>query len=366
MSKLNETLDLIFFGNTLRQFCWTLGIILLSIIFKRIISRILNRILFRLFKKYSADISMEIFMEYLHKPMGFFFVLIIFYVGFSQLQYPAEWHLVPDSEFGLKLVIEKLYLVFFIWSIIWICVRIVDVFGVIMMRRAEKTPTKSDNQIIPFMIEVLKIVVISIGVFLVLGTVFNLNVGSLIAGLGIGGLAVALAAKETLENLMGSFTIFLDKPFVVGDLVNVGEVTGVVEKIGFRSTRIRTLEQSLVTVPNKKMVDAELDNITLRTLHRVKFNLSLRYDTSSDQLKSIIADISILLDSHSLCNKDSIVRLSEFGQSAIEVLVLYFVNTGDWEKYLEIKEEINFKILDIVRRNKASFAYTTTTVHIEK
>jgi MscS family membrane protein len=366
MNRLNETLDLIFLGNSLWHFCLTFGIILFGIIFKRLISRLLNRILFRLFKKYSSDISIEKFLEYLHKPMGFFFVLIIFYLGFSQLQYPVEWHLVPDSEFGLKLLIEKLYMVFFIWSIIWICVRIVDVFGFIMMRRAEKTATKSDNQIIPFMIEILKIVVISIGVFLVLGTVFNMNVGSLIAGLGIGGLAVALAAKETLENLMGSFTIFLDKPFVLGDLVSVGEVTGVIEKIGFRSTRIRTLEQSLVTVPNKKMVDAELDNLTQRTLHRVKFNLSLRYDTSSEQIKSVMSDISKLLKSHTLCNQNSVVRLSEFGTNAIEILVLYLVNTPDWEKYLEVREEINFKILDIVRMNKTSFAYSTATVHIEK
>jgi len=366
MDKLNEAFDLIFFDNTLRQYCLTLGIILLSLIFKRLISRLLNRILFRLFKKYSADISLEKFLEYLHKPMGFLFLLIIIYIGFSQLQYPQEWHLVPDSEFGLRLVIEKLYLVFFIWSIIWICARIVDVFGFIMMRRAEKTPTKSDNQILPFLIEVLKIIVITIGVFLVLGTVFNLNIGSLIAGLGIGGLAVALAAKETLENLMGSFTIFLDKPFVLGDLVSVGEFTGVVEKIGFRSTRLRTLEQSLVTVPNKKMVDVELDNITQRTLHRVKFNLCLRYDTSSEQIKSIMADVKILLDKNNLCDNDSVVRLSEFGHSAIEILVLYYVNSADWIKYLEVREEINFKILDIVRMNKASFAYATTTVHIEK
>jgi MscS family membrane protein len=193
-----------------------------------------------------------------------------------------------------------------------------------------------------------------------------MNVGSLIAGLGIGGLAIALAAKETLENLIGSFTIFLDKPFAIGDFVKVGDVSGVVEKIGFRSTRLRTIEKSCVTVPNKKMVEAELDNFSLRTQQRVNFTLSLRYDTSSEQIKYILDDIRNLLNNHVMCGSDNVARLTGFGVSAYEIMIIYFVNTADYFKYLEIKEEINFNILNIVKQHKATFAFNTTTVYVEK
>lgn len=355
MEELNEILDTTFVDNTIRQYCWFALIIILGVIFKRFISKLLSRLMFRFFKKYSAEISIGKFFEYLHKPTGLFFLLVFVYIGFSQLRVPGYWHLAPGNEFGIRMIIEKSFLILVISSILWICLRIVDVFGYIMMKKAEGVQGKSENQIIPFMIEVLKIVVVTIGVFLILGTVFNLNVGSLIAGLGIGGLAIALAAKETLENLIGSFTIFLDKPFAVGDFVKVADVTGVVEKIGFRSTRLRTLEQSCVTVPNKKMVDAELENLSLKTQQRVKFTLSLRYDTSSEQIKYIMEDIRNLLNNHSMCGADSVVRLTGFGVSAYEIMIIYLVNTVDYFKYLEIKEEINFNILDIVKQHKATF-----------
>src|SRR6185369_10292037 len=124
------------------------------------------------------------------------------------------------------------------------------------------------DQLVPFLREAIKIIIGVFSFFFILGAVFHINIASLIAGLGIGGLAFALAAKETLENLLGSFTIFLDKPFVVGDVVKVGSAEGTIENIGFRSTRIRTLEKTLLTVPNKKMVDAELDNLTERVVRR--------------------------------------------------------------------------------------------------
>ena len=366
MEELNEILDTIFFDNTIRQYCWFALIIIIGVIFKNIISRLSSRLMFRFFKKYSTEISIGKFFEYLQKPTSLFFLLVFIYVGSSQLRFPEYWDLAPSNEFGIRMIIEKSFLILVISSVIWICLKLADVFGFIILKKAEKTREKSDNQIILFMTEMLKIVIIVIGIFLILGTVFNLNIGSLIAGLGIGGLAVALAAKETLENLIGSFTIFLDKPFAVGDFVKAGDVSGVVEKIGFRSTRLRTVEQSCVSVPNKKMVESELDNLSLRTQQRANFTLSLKYDTSSEQIKNILDDIRTLLSNNSMCGEDNVARLTGIGLSAYEIMVIYFVNTADYFRYLEIKEEINFNILDIVKRHKAAFAFNTTAVFVEK
>ena len=125
----------------------------------------------------------------------------------------------------------------------------------------------------------------------ILSSVFDVNIAALATGLGIGGIAIAMASKESLENLLGSFTIFLDKPFTYGDIVTVNGYTGVVEKVGFRSTRIRTFDKSIVTVPNKNMVNAELDNLGMRPIRRVKFSIGLVYGTKVEQIKSIVKDL---------------------------------------------------------------------------
>ena len=366
MRNINEIPDIVFLGNSIQQYCWFAGIILLGIIFKRYISKFANKLLYGLFKKYSSHISLKKFYEYLHKPTSLFFLLVFVYIGFIQLEYPASWKFNLHHEFVLEMLIEKAFLILIISSVIWICIRIMDVVGFIIAQKAEKAADKSNNQVITFLTEILKVIVIIIGIFLMLGTVFNLNVGSLIAGLGIGGLAVALAAKETLENLLGSFTIFLDKPFAVGDFVKTGNITGTVERIGFRSTRLRTPGQSYVTVPNKKMVDAELDNLSMCSKQMVNFNLSLSYTTSEEQLKAIINDVRSLIASNSICTDEPIVSLSAFAKSAIEIMVLYYINTPDFNQFVKIKEEINFLILETVNRHKASFVFINAPAFIEK
>lgn len=234
-----------------------------------------------------------------------------------------------------------------------------------MMEKAEKTDTKQDDQLVPFLAEILKIFIWIIAVLVMLNQVFELNVGSLVAGLGIGGLAIALAAQDTLTNLLGSFTIFFDKPFVVGDLVTVGNITGVVEKVGFRSTRIRTLEKSYVTLPNKKMIEAELDNLTLRTYRRVDFNVGLTYDTPSASIKSIVSEIQNYIDHHPNTNEEGKVKFMEFGDSSLNIMVLYYIDTMDWGVFLDIKEEINYKIMELVEKNGSSFAFPSTSVYLE-
>lgn len=364
MDHISDILGIVFWGNTIEKYCWFLGIILFGIIFRRLITRFAGRLIFKLFNKYSADTTPEKFLDLLHKPFSLFIFLIFVYIAFDQLAFPLYLNLVPKSEFGLKMILLKSFEVVFMSTVIWIFLRIIDFIGLIMQLKAEKTESKTDNQIIPFITEALKILALLLGIFVVLGTVFQLNIGSLIAGLGIGGLAVALAAKESLENLIGSFTIFLDKPFAVGDMVKVGDVTGVVEKIGFRSTRLRTLEKSFVTVPNKKMVDAELDNLTMRTFQRANFTIRLKIGTSIDKIKSIVSETQEYINNHAHTNEEGQVKFLEFGQNSFNIMILYFVDSLDWPLYLNIKEEIHYKIIEIVERNQAEFALMPVNIDL--
>jgi MscS family membrane protein len=160
-------------------------------------------------------------------------------------------------------------------------------------------------------------------IFIVLGVIFNLDVGSIVAGLGIGGLAVALAGKESLENLFASFTIFLDRPFTVGEVVQVGSISGKVEKVGFRSTRIRTMDKSTLTIPNKMMIDQPLDNLSQRRFRRASYQLCLTYDTPIPVMRSICEDVREAISEQELTRSESpIVHFTDFGESSLNITII--------------------------------------------
>jgi len=219
-----------------------------------------------------------------------------------------------------------------------------------------------DRQLLPFVRELLKILLIIISFFFSLGFVFELNVANIVAGLGLGGLAFALAAKESLENLFASFTIFLDKPFVVGDLVTVNGITGNVEKVGFRSTRIRTLEKSFVTLPNKQLIDNPLDNHSLRTHRRADFILRLEFQLEKEKLQAFVDGIRSVLRNNPNCSEESEACFFSFGESAMEIRVLFFADTIEFNDFLRIREEINLKILQLADSLEIRFAYPVRTL----
>ena len=353
-----------FLGNTVEDYAWFVGMLLFAVLFQKIISKWLSNLVFRLIKKYTEGVTSEKLFELLYQPISLTFLLMIAYAGASHIEFPDQWNLAPPDQFGLNMLLERGYLCIMLIAFTWIFLRLVDFAGLILLKRAEKTESRQDDQLIAFAKEFVKIIVVIFGFFVILGAVFKLDIGALVAGLGIGGLALALAAKESLENLLASFTIFLDQPFVVGDFVQIGSVIGVVEKVGFRSTRIRTLEKSYLTLPNKKMVDSELDNLSLRTFRRARFEIGVVYETTPEQIKAIVADIQLFIDEHPNTNQEGRVRFLEFGSSSLNIMVQYFVDTMDWDIYIEIKEEINYKIMEIVKKHGSDFAFPTTTVYL--
>ena len=355
-----------FLGNTLQDYCWFLGAILLGLLFKKLFSRYLSRLLYKVIGKKDSEIGVEKFNELLTKPIGLFIMLSIIYLGASHIQYPPSWNLGNVEEFGLKMMVSKVYALIYVISIFWILLKVIDYVGLILFARAEKTENKMDDQLIPFIIEIAKILTYIFALFIIMGNVFEVNITALATGLGIGGIALAMASKESLENLLGSFTIFFDRPFTVGDTVTVGSVTGKVEKVGFRSTRIRTYDKSIVTVPNKKMIDAELDNLGMRPVRRVKFNLGLTYDTSVEQIKSIVNDIQEMINNHAKTDQEGKVRFQEFGSSSLDILVIYYVNSPKWDDLIDVREDINFKIMEIVKKHNSDFAFPSTTVYLQK
>lgn len=355
-----------FLSNTLFDYSWFIGAVLVGLLFKKLISKYLSHLLFKVVGKKGAEVGVDKFDTLLTKPIGFFIMLSIIYLGSSHINYPEVWNLAPENEVGLKMLINKGFSLIYVYSIFWIFLKVIDFIGLILNKRAEATENKMDDQLIPFIVEIVKIITYIFALIIVMGNIFEVNITALATGLGIGGLALAMASKESLENLLGSFTIFFDQPFTVGDIVTVGAVTGVVEKVGFRSTRIRTFDKSLVTVPNKKMIDAELDNLGLRPVRRVKFNIGLTYETAPEQIKAIVTDIQEMINKHAKTNQDGRVRFQEFGSSSLDIMVMYFVDSPKWEDLIDVKEDVNYKIMEIVKKHNSDFAFPSATVYLQK
>lgn len=364
MFSLRSVLNQTFLGNTLESYLWFLGILLVGLTLKRFISKLIARLFYRVVRKQGHRVGSDKFLALTAAPVGFLFLLLILYVACDRLHFPEEWKLVPENVFGLRFVLHQLFEGAVVVAVTWIVLRLVDFFGLVLIARARETEDRSDDQLVPFVKEGIKVILAGVGLLITLAVSFDLDVVSLVTGLGIGGLAFALAAKETLENLLGSFTIFLDKPFRVGDQVKVGPVEGKIESVGFRSTRIRALDRMLVTVPNKKMVDAELINETEREVRRSRQVFLLEHSTPPERIEEVLTDIRGYIEVQHELESGFIVRLQNVTQHGLELLVVYIVKTPVFEEFLAVQERIHLEILGILHRHQVRFASTAPVVNL--
>ena len=215
----------------------------------------------KFFGKGNNQKNIDKFNSLLKKPIKYFLFLVILYFASLGLDF-SQFMSNNEGSLGIIDIISKTFNLLLLIIIFWIINRAIDFIDFKLKNRASETESKVDDQLIPFAVDMAKVITVILGVVMILGNVFNVNITALVTGLGIGGVAFALASKESLEKLLGSFTIFFDKPFTVGDIVTLGGVTGVVEKVGFRSTRIRTFDKSIVTVPNKNIISSEQTNLS--------------------------------------------------------------------------------------------------------
>ena len=342
-------------GNTLGQYLIAALIILAGGIFRRLLSRLLTKLLFALTRRYTAGVSEAELHNLLIRPLSTLLLVVTLQIAGATLTYPHSLLARPGEIPWHEVLLGRLLTLAFIVAAARVALSLVDFALLVLHRRAALRaptggPTRLDNQFLPFAKDLLKVLFIIVALLVALGQVFGVNVTALIGGLGIGGLAVAFAAKESLENLIASFTIFLDQPFGVGDLVTAGDVSGTVEKIGFRSTRLRTAEKSYVTVPNQSMIDKPLDNLSLRTSRRVGFSLIFDQKTTSAQLHAIIAGAVAGIQAHPLVTQDVQMKFSALTPAGKEVTVQYFVETTSYDEYLDVKEELNYCVVEVIER----------------
>ncbi|MEE2829322.1 MAG: mechanosensitive ion channel family protein [Myxococcota bacterium] len=275
--------------------------------------------------------------------------------------------LLPSLTLGVRLNQALLFAAKLIISIaaVMIVTGLLDLLFDSWLRRASKTNTKMDDQLIPLLRRAAKTVAYVVGILFILQNL-DIDVGSVLAGLGIGGLAFALAAKDTLANLFGSLTIFTDRPFQIGDWVVVNGIEGTVEEVGFRATRIRTFYDSVVTVPNSAVADGAIDNMGKRRYRRFKTTLGLTYDTSADQMQAFVEGVRASILASPYTRSDSYeVHFNSMGDFSLNVLVYAFFDVETWREELQGKHNLMLEWMRLAEELGLSFAYPTQSIQVE-
>lgn len=352
---MNSFLQYSFGDNTIKSYLSVLAVILFTFIIKKLISKYCAGILYKMAGKAGKSITKQSFLNLVVQPLELFLLLFVAFVSIDKLNFPAALAF-KIFKYTSKDIIDSCSTGLLVVIFIWLCIRLIDFTAMILEQKANITNDATDNQLIVFFKDFFKVILIIIGVLLLLHFSFHRNIGNLLTGLSIVGAAIALATRESLENLIASFIIFFDKPFATGDTVKVLQFTGTVEKIGLRSTRIRTENKTYITVPNKQMVDSVVDNISLRTQRRGEIKLELDIETTSNELNHFVVAIKQLLQAKS--NIDSFhVHLTETGKQAHIIIIDFYTPVDEpIEVFNDFKETINLEILKIVEQMKIKFA----------
>jgi len=343
------------FGINATDIIVSLVIFLLFYLLRRLIARfILNR-LSRIVSKTSNQID-DAVIEVLDGPLKFLPVVIGFFIASSYLD------ISENNQDFLDLLNRSLITIF----IFWLLHQLIIPFSFVI----KNFESKISKPLVDWTLKGLKILVIVLGSVAIL-ELWGIRVGPVIAGLGLFGVAVALGAQDLFKNLISGIMILMEKRFTVGDVILVsGEVEGVVEQIGFRSTLVRRFDSTPVMVPNYKFAEQSVTNYTRRHHRRIRWLIGLEYRTSIDQLKNIRDEINNLIEKDDNFAKNQnasfYVRIDSFSDSSIDMLVQTFTVTNDWAEFLKIKENLAVKIIEIVENNEAGFAFPSQSLYVEK
>ena len=343
------------FGINATNIIISLFIFLLFYLLRRLIARfILNR-LSRLVIKTTTKID-DAVIEVLDGPLKFFPVVVGFFIASSYLDLSSN-----NQEF-IDLLNRSLITIF----IFWLLHQLIIPFSFVI----KNFESKISKPLVDWTLKGLKILVIVLGSVAIL-ELWGIRVGPVIAGLGLFGVAVALGAQDLFKNLISGIMILMEKRFTVGDVILVsGEVEGVVEQIGFRSTLVRRFDSTPVMVPNYKFAEQSVTNYTRRHHRRIRWLIGLEYRTTIEQLKNIRNQINTLIENENDFAKNDnasfYVRIDSFSDSSIDMLVQAFTETNDWGEFLKTKENLAVKFIEIVENNNAGFAFPSQSLYLEK
>lgn len=342
-------------GNSVSR--WTFSIItfVMFFILRKQMTRLIQYLLHKLSDTIQSSVSAP-FFNTIHKPLRWIILLVGFNISISALTFNKD-----IDKFLINLSSS-----FKIFLISWILFLIVDFLYSGYRALLKKNRNQSFHNFINLTRKFVKIIIGIIAIIFFLD-LWGYNVNGLVASLGLVGMAVALAAQDTTKNIFGALMIFADTPFKVGDWIQTPHAEGTIEEIGMRSTKVRTFEDALVSVPNGVVANASITNYSAMSKRRIKFYLGLTYSTTPAQMKNILKEMRELLQHDPDIDQTTIfVNFTDYNSSSLDIFCYFFTKSTVWGEYLSVREKINLEFMQIVHNNGASFAFPSQSVYIEK
>ncbi|OEF99990.1 mechanosensitive ion channel protein [Vulcanibacillus modesticaldus] len=329
-------------------------IFLFFLFLRKIFTRYLFNLFLKMTKKTKTDVD-EIFLMAFQRPLRLFIVIFGLYLSLSYLPLSSGYDVISLKIFRSAIII----------LLAWGTANLSNSTQLWIEWLGKRYNLEIDKILIPFFSKVLKFIIIALTISIV-AQEWNYDVNGLIAGLGLGGLAFALAAKDAVGNIFGGIVIITEKPFTLGDWIETPSVEGTVEDITFRSTKIRTFAQSLVTIPNSTLANEPITNWSKMGKRRITFYLGITYDTPREKIETVVKRIREMLETHPEIHQETIfVRFDKFSESSLDIFLYFFTKTTNWGEWLRVKEDCNLKILKILEGENVSIAFPSRSIYLE-
>ncbi len=344
-----EVLHQEFYGNSILNWAIAVGILILSFVVVKMLYWIFSNVIRRLTSKTKTNLD-DVLIDKLEKPLTYLVLILGYWISIHYLVFKEEVELVLENVAYFLLVID----------VTAILSRIVDaLITEIIMPISEKSDSSFDNQLIPVIQKGVRSIIWILGIIIGLDNI-GFDITAMIAGLGIGGLALALAAQDSVKNIFAGIMIFLDKPFRIKDRIQVDGFDGIVEEVGLRSTRLRTLEGRIVTIPNSRFTDNSVTNVTSQPTLKVKLNLGLTYDTDEVQMQKAIDILEDIVKNQEAITDDYAAGFNGFGDFSLNILFIYYVKPDS--HWLDTQTLVNKEILRRFNKEGLEFAFPTQTI----
>ena len=344
-----EVLHQEFYGNSILNWVIAVGILILSFVVVKMLYWIFSNVIRRLTSKTKTNLD-DVLIDKLEKPLTYLVLILGYWISIHYLVFKEEVELVLENAAYFLLVID----------VTAILSRIVDaLITEIIMPISEKSDSSFDNQLIPVIQKGVRSIIWILGIIIGLDNI-GFDITAMIAGLGIGGLALALAAQDSVKNIFAGIMIFLDKPFRIKDRIQVDGFDGIVEEVGLRSTRLRTLEGRIVTIPNSRFTDNSVTNVTSQPTLKVKLNLGLTYDTDEVQMQKAIDILEDIVKNQVAITDDYAAGFNGFGDFSLNILFIYYVKPDS--HWLDTQTLVNKEILRRFNKEGLEFAFPTQTI----
>ncbi len=349
---LNET----FLGISLGRFAAAFLLLLAALVLRKILGHLFTHVFFPFVRKTASRYD-DLFLEGIRKPAELLVIIIGLYLAAQALRLPTE-------PLDLRRFANALFKALVTFDVAWALFNLVSLIDAWLSRWVNRTESTLDDHLAPFVRKSLRAFIIFIAVLMAIQNL-GYSISGLLASLGIGGLAVALAAKDTLANVFGSLMIILDRPFCLGDWIKAGDLEGTVEEVGFRSTKIRTFAQTLISVPNSVITNMAVNNYSRMPKRRIKLTVGVTYESTPEQLRRATARIREMLQAHSAIDQEfMLVHFTDFAASSLDILVYCFTRTTVWGEYLQAREEVCTAIMDILEELEMEIAFPSRSLYL--